>query len=110
MSAVVDVPCNGCTLCCRGDLIRIHPECGDDARKWETYATPVGEALKHKPNGDCWYLGPAGCLTWSDRPTVCGELDCRVIYQASRQPELRKSIEGSVSAAVLAKGKALLDV
>ena len=30
------VNCAGCTLCCRGDMIMLHPECGDDPSQFET--------------------------------------------------------------------------
>ena len=32
----VSVPCDDCTLCCRGDAISIHPELGDDASQYQT--------------------------------------------------------------------------
>jgi len=79
------VLCDGCTLCCQGDAVFLHPECGDDPRRYRT--EPAGERLMlaHKANGDCIYLQRrSGCTIWDRRPTVCREMDCRVFLD----PEL----------------------
>ena len=34
MTDLFNVPCNGCTLCCKGDAVRLLP--GDDKTKWAT--------------------------------------------------------------------------
>ncbi|EJM1834574.1 YkgJ family cysteine cluster protein [Salmonella enterica] len=85
-SAVVaaDVPCNGCTLCCRSDAISIHPELGDVAEDYQTepHIVPQMAAdgivmLAHKPDGSCVYLGDDGCTIHGKAPALCREFDCR---------------------------------
>lgn len=75
------VPCGRCTACCRGDAIYLHPECGDDESQYRT--EPVGDGrsmLAHKRNRDCFYLDRRnGCMIWERRPTICRELDCRML-------------------------------
>ena len=77
------VNCNGCTACCEGDVIYIHPECGDDPDQYIT--EPVGDGrltLARRPNGDCVYLDRKhGCTIWERRPIVCRELDCGELYR-----------------------------
>ena len=74
------VPCDGCTACCEGDMILMHPECGDDHRRYKCEQLPDGSwMLRHKKNGDCIYLERGkGCTIWHRRPVVCRELDCRL--------------------------------
>lgn len=75
-----DVPCNGCTRCCEGDAVRLLP--GDDFGAYQTEPHPwlPGERmLAHKDNGDCIYLGEAGCTIHERRPQMCREMDCRLI-------------------------------
>jgi Fe-S-cluster containining protein len=69
----------------------------DDARKYEIeivhrFAHPVA-ALKHKPNGECWYLDPGkGCTIWPRRPALCREFDCRVFLGLDVAPLIDKGI------------------
>ncbi len=73
-----EVPCNGCTLCCQGDAIRILPE--DDERAYVTEAHPYmpgARMLAHKPSGECLYLSPAGCTIHDRAPSLCRSADCR---------------------------------
>ena len=77
--------CAGCTKCCHGELILLHPEKGDDPRKYQTVETvnPInGEpALAIEPTGTdaCRYLGEAGCAIYSDRPVICRAFDCSMM-------------------------------
>jgi Fe-S-cluster containining protein len=86
---MVDVPCNGCTACCRFDLILLHPEDGDVVMLYETMEiiNPMtGEpalALKHKPGGGCIYLGDGGCTIHGRAPVICKAFDCRRFYRDS---------------------------
>lgn len=76
------VPCNGCTLCCQNDLLRLLP--GDDPSQYETMPHPLmpGQlALAHKPEGSCVYLGSTGCSIHERRPQMCREMDCRIVAQ-----------------------------
>lgn len=81
-----DVPCDGCVACCRGELIMLHPEHGDDPARYDTIAVRdeggagTSLALRHKPNGDCIYLGPSGCTIHDHAPAICRTFDCRRFY------------------------------
>lgn len=86
-----DVPCNGCTLCCHGDAVRLLP--GDDAAKWKTVPHDRFDGqlmLAHKQNGDCYYLGDSGCTIQDDKPLMCREMDCRLIAAALTYTQARK--------------------
>lgn len=72
------VPCAGCTACCRGQLIVLFPEHGDDPTQFDT--RPMGNgmiALKEQANGDCIYLGADGCTIHERAPMMCRRFDCR---------------------------------
>lgn len=80
------VPCNGCTACCRNEVLFLHPEMGDLAADYLTMPArnPItgknGVALQQKPNGDCVYLGNAGCTIHGRAPAICKEFDCRRFF------------------------------
>lgn len=89
------VPCNGCTLCCHNDAVRILPH--EDASKWQTEPHDYmhgARILAHKPNGDCVYLGERGCTIQNDKPQQCREMDCRRIAQAITWTQARKMDAG----------------
>jgi len=72
------VPCNGCTLCCQGDAVRLEPE--DLAEDYLTEPHPyIAGALMiaHKPNGECIYLNERGCSIHDRAPSLCRIADCR---------------------------------
>jgi hypothetical protein len=76
--AIQYVPCNGCTLCCQGDAIRLQAE--DRAEEYRTEPHPyVPGALMiaHKRNGDCTYLDEQGCSIHDRAPSLCRSADCR---------------------------------
>lgn len=84
MTAAREVPCDGCTACCRGrELIPIVEEDGDH-RKWRTFETrdPLTgttiNALQFRPDGACTYFDDfKGCTIYERRPTICRSFDCR---------------------------------
>lgn len=92
------VPCNGCTACCRNDLLILHPEMGDDPSTYETMqvTNPLtgspSFALKHKPEGGCFYLGPDGCTIHDRAPAICREFDCRKLFQRFTRAERRRAV------------------
>lgn len=99
------VPCNGCTLCCQGDAIRLLPE--DDASQYQTVPHDWMEGhlmLDHKLNGDCIYLGEAGCTIHERKPLMCRQMDCRTIAQRLTYSQAR----GARVMLVWRKGKSLL--
>jgi len=77
------VPCDGCTACCRHERVILSPEHGDDPLEYHTVPTrlrPDGRVermLAHKLNGDCVYLGDAGCTIHGRAPWACRTFDCR---------------------------------
>lgn len=76
------VPCNGCTLCCKGDAVRLLPL--DDAAQYRTVrhdSIRGALMLDHKPNGDCFYLEATGCSIHETKPFMCKEMDCRLLSQ-----------------------------
>jgi hypothetical protein len=76
----VFVPCNGCTLCCKGDAIRLTEE--DNLSNFLTEPHPFIQGalmLAHKPNGDCIYLNESGCGIHDSAPSLCRSTDCRSI-------------------------------
>jgi len=71
------VPCNGCTLCCQGDAIRLTGEDDPDEYLTEPHPyIPNALMLAHKPNGDCIYLNDAGCSIHDRAPSLCRSADC----------------------------------
>ena len=102
MSATVitaDVPCNGCTLCCRGDMIVLHPEIGDDPSQYLTepvihpFTGQPAQMLRKGENGNCIYLGPGGCTIHGRAPAVCRKFDCGKMFEAMSRPERRRMLK-----------------
>jgi hypothetical protein len=80
---VVDVPCNGCTLCCRAP-IAVHPALGDDPSKFKTkFVAGAGIVLESNDDGSCIYRGVMGCSIWPNTPAICRAFDCRVYAQSA---------------------------
>lgn len=88
------VPCNGCTLCCQGDTIRLLPE--DDPAQYKTephWMDSTKLMLAHQRNMDCIYLDRAiGCTIHGNAPTICKEMDCRNIAQSYTWTQARKMV------------------
>jgi Fe-S-cluster containining protein len=94
----------------------LHPECGDVPANYLTVAMvhpltgKMGHALQRRPNGECVYLGEHGCTIHDRAPAVCKEFDCRGLYRKMSRPERRRAVKkGLASAAVLARGRQLLE-
>ncbi|RPI06038.1 MAG: hypothetical protein EHM64_04390 [Ignavibacteriae bacterium] len=76
----IEVPCNGCTLCCHGDLIRL--EENETSQEYLTEPHPFitgALVLAHKHNGECVYLESNRCSIHDRTPVLCQIADCRVI-------------------------------
>jgi len=77
------VPCGTCRACCRHEAVWLVEEEGDRPADYLVKTVDLGEqlgivyALQQKPNGDCIYLGEAGCTIWDRAPVVCRAFDCR---------------------------------
>lgn len=104
---MLEVPCNGCTMCCKNDAVRILPH--EDASRWQTVPhdyMPGQRMLAHKVNGDCVYLGDKGCTIQDGKPQICGEMDCRNIANALTFTQARKmAARGAIPIALWRKGK-----
>jgi hypothetical protein len=86
-----NVPCNGCTLCCRNDAIRLLPQ--DDPAQYQTVPHdhfPGHLMLAHKENGDCVYLTSEGCDIHGSKPTMCIKMDCRRIAKTFKKRDLKR--------------------
>ena len=105
------VPCSGCTLCCRGDAIRLTAE--DNSKQYITEPHPyIAGALMiaHKENGDCIYLDPNGCRIHNSAPSLCRIADCRSIALRFGFPEaMELHRSGKINIKVWDKGKELLE-
>ena len=103
---VRDVPCDGCTACCRKDLVALEPMLGDDPEKLPLHHQ-MGDmlVLDRKPDGSCVYLGDEGCTVYEDRPATCRSYDCRIDF-LSRTPKQTKRAcrRGHLAVDVLAAG------
>lgn len=77
---MADVPCNGCTKCCRGGgRVVLHPGLDPDPRPFDYELIPgVGYALKVKADGSCIHLTTMGCEVHANKPAQCRAFDCRV--------------------------------
>lgn len=110
-----DVPCNGCTACCRRDLIVLHPEAGDDPDAYETVEVvhPLNGskalALAQGPDGSCVYLGPTGCTIHDRAPHICRTFDCRRFFLALNRTVRRRGLAAGIfDASIIAAGRARL--
>jgi Putative zinc- or iron-chelating domain len=82
-----DVPCNGCTECCRSNQgLFLQPEQGDQVESYrhrvlrdQATGNPVF-LLATEANGQCVYLGASGCTIYDRRPLLCRNFDCRKHY------------------------------
>lgn len=105
-----DVPCNGCTLCCHGDAVRLLP--GDNPEEYQTEPHPYkpGELmLAHKPTGECVYLGESGCTIQDTKPLMCREMDCRRIAQSISWTQARKlDAKGAFPMMIWRRGRDLM--
>lgn len=75
---VQSVPCDGCTLCCQHDAVRLMPE--DDPSQYRTEPHPYipgALMLAHGSDGNCIYLDMHGCSIHDRAPSLCRSADCR---------------------------------
>jgi Fe-S-cluster containining protein len=75
-----DVPCNGCSLCCQRDTIRLEQD--ELKQGYQTVPHPFiigARMLAHKSNGECIYLEGYGCGIHDQAPALCRIADCRSI-------------------------------
>ena len=89
------VPCGKCTLCCRSLIVPLAEE-EFEQYDWVWVMTQddvkLGRALNRRPNGDCVYLGEAGCTIWDRAPHVCQRFDCRDLITKMDRSNRRAAI------------------
>jgi uncharacterized protein len=88
------VPCGSCTACCRQQVIVLDPH-QDDIASYQHAIAGTLAILKHKPNGDCVYLGEHGCTIHARAPKMCREFDCRLWYLRHDRAERKRLIANS---------------
>lgn len=84
--AASDVPCDGCTACCRSSqFIHITPDDADavahipSALLFPAPGLPVGHyVVGYDEQGHCPMLVDDRCSIYEHRPTTCRSYDCRV--------------------------------
>jgi len=115
------VPCGGCTLCCKHEIVTLHIDEGDDpslygdgVREGIPRRPGLAPVLKHKPNGDCFFLGDAGCTIYDKRPVICRSFDCRRAFLKIRnrftRNQRRQMVRaGHLDMAVYRRGEELAD-
>src|SRR5690349_2465179 len=89
-----DVPCAGCTACCRSSqFVHIGPDETDTLAHiprellFPAPRQPEGNVvLGYDANGCCPMLTEAGCSIYEHRPRACRMYDCRVFAAAGVDP------------------------
>lgn len=100
------VACGDCRLCCRNALVLLLPEHGDDVTAYETQEFHGRRALKRKPDGACWYLGPDGCTIHGRHPVICRTYSCVDHWHSMDRNTRRQAIkERLVSKVILDAGR-----
>lgn len=97
-----DVPCGSCHLCCRGDVIMLLPDEGDDVASYEHEIVTLpgvgtGAVLKKGRDGNCIYLGPDGCTIHDRAPTICRIFDCRRWFMSKTRAERRRLVASGLA-------------
>ena len=106
-----EVPCNGCTLCCQGDAVRLETEDLGEGYHTEPHPYIAGAVMiAHKPNGECVYLDERGCTIHNTAPSLCRTADCRGIA-ARLNFETAKALHamGRIDIRVWDQGRKLLE-
>ena len=97
------VPCNGCSACCRQHIVRL--SAADEANlifyQWREIGST--RVLKTAPNGDCIHLGTAGCTIYDKRPEVCRSYDCRKHFSILSGGEQRRFAGSALGLAARAR-------
>jgi len=90
-----DVPCDGCTACCRSSFfVHIGPDetaaLGRIPREllFRAPGLPAGHmVLGYDERGHCPMLVGDACSIYEDRPLTCRKFDCRVLSAAGLAPD-----------------------
>jgi Fe-S-cluster containining protein len=90
-----DVPCEGCTACCRSSqFVHIEPDETDalahipTALRFPAPGRRQGHiVLGYDEHGRCPMLGDHGCTIYAHRPRTCRTYDCRVFTATGTEPD-----------------------
>ena len=90
-----DVPCEGCTACCRShQFVLIEPDDRATLKRVDPRllapapGRPAGwMVMGFDQDGRCPMLGEAGCTIYEDRPRNCRVYDCRVFAATGVVPD-----------------------
>jgi Fe-S-cluster containining protein len=85
-----DVPCNGCTVCCRQQIVLLGDRDEPNIAAYDYRHIGDHRVLNNKPNGECTHLGPEGCTIYEKRPFVCRTYDCRKQFKILASSERRR--------------------
>jgi Fe-S-cluster containining protein len=99
-----DVPCGGCTACCRSSqFVHIGPDETDTLAHiprellFPAPRLPKGNVvLGYDEDGCCPMLGEAGCTIYEHRPRACRTYDCRVFAAAGVEPDDKPAVAARV--------------
>jgi Fe-S-cluster containining protein len=89
-----DVPCNGCTACCRSSqFVHIEPDEAETLARipsellFPAPLRPAGHVvLGYDEQGRCPMLVDDRCSIYEDRPRTCRTYDCRVFAATGLDP------------------------
>lgn len=99
----MQVPCNGCRLCCIGQGVQT-----DNLELQHVLVDGVAY-LDHKPNGECIYLDAHGCSIYEKRPTLCRTFDCALQVKNLGGAEIRRRLKAdTIDPAVVRRGRELI--
>jgi uncharacterized protein len=102
MTALGNVPCNGCRACCLHDVIPLMPERGDLIWTFEheVIATAAG------PTAVLQCGKTDGCTIHDRAPAICRAFDCRDLFLSKTRAERLAMVKsGMVSNEVFSAGR-----
>ena len=85
---MTNVPCNGCTACCKQDRVVLGPL--DDPKAYAWHEEEGYAVLDRKAGGECIYLAADGCSIHGRAPQICQRFDCRELLTNTPQEMQRK--------------------
>ena len=74
----VNVPCAGCTACCRDPKLVVQLTPAEAERLRHVDDPEMGAVIDRNADGACAYFIDGGCSIYRDRPALCRLFDCRM--------------------------------
>ena len=94
--------CGGCRACCIGDTVKLQP--GENPALFKTRLVNGRHELRKGKDGNCVYLGKAGCKIQRDKPIACRLYDCRVDFRN----DVKRGMVSRLDLPPLRRGRELL--